>query len=423
MKLNENILKTIKMSTNNFNDNFTYYGEDEPDIVWLQTNYNVDIDKGDHYTWISGSKKFLDKFLEDHLVPQDTYSYVFAPGKFEYEESCNKKLNLTEGYYGETLEDFFDFCVEPSIISKFYIANIHDDDYNPEELDDYDDVIDKYGDSEFIEFDCCGKGIIVNIDTTEETGGYIYSTLEDFLEDVNEDEIRIFDFATEEEVFNGDKDDIPEELLEAVFVSFDAPDQIAITYEGEEPEEDEDDIDESLNENTLNEFKYDLTDDQIAKAKTIKVTRGEQRGYMCGTDYYYKDHLIEREDSNFGGALQWYCDDLLPNQSFDSLIELKYAIYKKEHKNESLDKNRKKKKANIEIFDKDIKEAKDNSTLSIKVGNISNIANLNTKEKRLNAIEKLVKKYIKEQKKNIKEYKIYSANYDTDEIILKNLTP
>ena len=58
----------VTLSTNDFNDEFTYEGEGEPDIQWLQTRYNVDIDKRDHETYISGEKENLEKFLDDHII-------------------------------------------------------------------------------------------------------------------------------------------------------------------------------------------------------------------------------------------------------------------------------------------------------------------------------------------------------------------
>ena len=85
--------------------------------------------------------------------------------------------------------------------------------------------------------------------------------------------------------------------------------------------------------------------------------------------------------------------------------------------------------AKLDLIEKSIDESKeldkakekDKSSISIKVNNISDIANLKTKEQRIKALERIVEKYIKEQKKNIKDFKIYSANYDTDEIVLKSV--
>lgn len=56
---------TIEMSTNDFNNTFTY-DEDEPDITWLINHYNIDIDKHDHVTYITGNKQNLSKLFTDH---------------------------------------------------------------------------------------------------------------------------------------------------------------------------------------------------------------------------------------------------------------------------------------------------------------------------------------------------------------------
>lgn len=169
--------------------------------------------------------------------------------------SNNKQLKLTEGYIGQTVEDFLNVCIEADVIDKFYLSNIEDDDYNPVELDSYGEVIDKYGDCEFVEFDCVGDEITVNIDTFEEySDGDFYSTLDDFLQDCNDDLINIFDLATEEVVFSGYVDDIPDELRESVFVSFDAPNAISITYEGEPNfDDDEDDYYDDITEEIVEE--------------------------------------------------------------------------------------------------------------------------------------------------------------------------
>lgn len=99
---------------------------------------------------------------------------------------------------------------------------------------------------------------------------------------------------------------------------------------------------------------------------------------------------------------------------FDKNGDYEKTIYIKkeeEKKDESIDESKELDKA----------KEKDKSSISIKVNNISDIANLKTKEQRIKALERIVKKYIKEQKKNIKDFKIYSANYDTDEIVLKSV--
>lgn len=66
-KIKDSKLK-VTLPTDVFDSEFTYESEEEPDIQWLQTRYNVDIDKKDNETYISGEKEDLEKFLDDHIV-------------------------------------------------------------------------------------------------------------------------------------------------------------------------------------------------------------------------------------------------------------------------------------------------------------------------------------------------------------------
>ena len=105
----------------------------------------------------------------------------------------NKKLNLVEGYLGQTVDDFLDACIEPSLIDEFYMANIRDDDYNPTVITDYDEVQSDFGECDFGDFDCLGEKVVINIDTTEEySDNPFYSTVQDFIDDCNEEFISIF---------------------------------------------------------------------------------------------------------------------------------------------------------------------------------------------------------------------------------------
>lgn len=195
-----------------------------------------------------------------------------TPKQEEPKKEC--KENLKEGYIGQTVEDFFNACGEPDMISEFYMANVDDDDYDPDKLTDYNEVIEKYGECDFWEFDTMGSGLTVNIDTTAEySDGDYYSTLtlDDFIGDCNDDEIAIYDFGADEEVFRGFKDEIPDELLEAVFVSFDAPDMISINYKGEETDDyDDEDIDENCKGAKCNE------NTKAPKQPTKKLTEAER---------------------------------------------------------------------------------------------------------------------------------------------------
>lgn len=78
-------------------------------------------------------------------------------------------------------------------------------------------------------------------------------------------------------------------------------------------------------------MKWELSKEQIQLARTIKLTKVESGRYRCHPTWSYKGHIIQQDDSNFGGPLQVYCEDLFDSKSFDTIIELKWAIYKKEN--------------------------------------------------------------------------------------------
>lgn len=57
---------TVEISTNDFDNNFTYEDDYEPDIDWLTKTYNISIDRHDHTTYITGEKSDLNKLFKDH---------------------------------------------------------------------------------------------------------------------------------------------------------------------------------------------------------------------------------------------------------------------------------------------------------------------------------------------------------------------
>lgn len=127
------------------------------------------------------------------------------------------------GYIEQTLRDFLDEAADD--IGNITLSDINEDDFEdsivyegkiseiPEELKDCD----------FSEFDT-GEGITINVSDTGSSR--YYDTLEDFLEDCNEDDITIWDADSEKVIFSGDKEDIPDEILEMGFESFDMPSNI-----------------------------------------------------------------------------------------------------------------------------------------------------------------------------------------------------
>ena len=71
----ERDLYEIEMSKSDFNDIFTYYGDDEPDMYYLHTTYGVDIYPHDYSSCIiRGKKDNLTKLMNDFHVGD--YEYI-----------------------------------------------------------------------------------------------------------------------------------------------------------------------------------------------------------------------------------------------------------------------------------------------------------------------------------------------------------
>ena len=64
----------LKMSRDDFNNAFTFEGDEEPDVSWLTTRYNVEINTTDHKASISGTEEDIDKLSNDfHL---EDFAYI-----------------------------------------------------------------------------------------------------------------------------------------------------------------------------------------------------------------------------------------------------------------------------------------------------------------------------------------------------------
>lgn len=170
------------------------------------------------------------------------------------------KESLKEGYYGQTLQDFLDDCMDSSAIDNIYIYGNDDVVYEGP----IDDIPEDMLDTEFLECDMYTnkKSVVtVNVDSSEEYGAGIYEFLNEFLDDCNCELVVIYDLAEGEVIFSGYTEDIPEEYLEYAFASYDAPEGMSVNlndYEGE------DDFDESLKESDDKEVeKLDTFDDQM----------------------------------------------------------------------------------------------------------------------------------------------------------------
>lgn len=215
-------------------------------------------------------------------------SYSQITNKEIKEDMENRKLNLTEGYIGQTVNDFLDDVAGLNSFDLFYLANINDDEYNPDKLENNSDVRDKYGDKDFVEFDTMGGGLLINVIEPEDEGLIVsewFETVQDVLDCCNEDYIEIDRWNSEtneyENLFAGDISELEqehEELLDLGFLSLDTTEghkkQLSITYSSDEDddyEEDEEDIDESLQESTdIIEFKVEYPGKENTSDKTFK---------------------------------------------------------------------------------------------------------------------------------------------------------
>lgn len=180
------------------------------------------------------------------------------------DNSCDDTKKLNEGYIGQTLEDFFGVCVEPEIgIQQVVLSDINEDEFDDSICFNgkYEELTDTEMGYEFHEFDTFGEGVTINVGV--ESGDDYYATVEDFLEDCNEDNITIFDLDKGEVIFEGDRYEIPDEVLEMEFASFDAPKKITInvTCSDEEFEDDVEDFD-----------SYDEDDSFDSMDESLKVT-------------------------------------------------------------------------------------------------------------------------------------------------------
>lgn len=62
----------LNMSRDDFNNAFTFDGDEEPDVSWLTTHYSVEINTTDNKATISGTEEDIDRLYDDfHLGDYD----------------------------------------------------------------------------------------------------------------------------------------------------------------------------------------------------------------------------------------------------------------------------------------------------------------------------------------------------------------
>lgn len=222
------------------------------DMAFLSTDNHTSMKESKELT---SKEKLTGRVLKKKDVIEDT-------DKACVEGECTSK-KLNEGYLGQTLRDFFDVCVEPEInITKVVLSDINEDDFDDSVCfnGSYDELTDVELNYEFHEFDTFGEGITINVGV--DSGDDFYTTVEDFLGDCNEDEITIYDLDKGEVIFEGDRYEIPDDILEMQFASFDAPKKITINVTcGEDYEDDVEEFD-----------SYDEDDSFDTMDESLKIT-------------------------------------------------------------------------------------------------------------------------------------------------------
>lgn len=171
---------------------------------------------------------------------------------------ATKKIPLREGFVGQTLSDFLDVCDNEDRLERITISNIDEDDYDKSLLlkdGRPEDITNSELKAEFEDFDCGGKAVIVSIDSAKsESEDPYFETLSDFIDNYNGDDVVIEDFKDGQEVFRGDKEDIPDEFLESTFLNFKCEEpgylsvNVSLKDSNDEDEDDEDAEDDSMDE-------------------------------------------------------------------------------------------------------------------------------------------------------------------------------
>lgn len=182
--------------------------------------------------------------FDSHAEAMDVWYEIAPKYKKEYmnifvvihNPDSNKieSKQLRESYVGQTVEDFLDLISEVDVIDNIIISDINKSNYDEsiifqgsyDELRDRDDLLN----AEFVEFDTEGEGVTLNVGYPSGDADYTY--VADIIEDCNEEIITIFSFDDNDNIFNGYKEDLDDEILDMYFASMDCPNSLSINVRG-----------------------------------------------------------------------------------------------------------------------------------------------------------------------------------------------
>lgn len=187
-------------------------------------------------------KRFSDylRSLCDHfgLIEWDESKNYYAFGSPK-EAGIPEAKGLSEGYLGQTVEEFFDDCGDASAIGRVIVYAR--DGEEPVYDGGYYDLPESILEAPFLEFGT--DRLTVNV--ADDGGSAYYDTLDDFLDDANADDVQVWDSDSEDVAYDGDKDGVGDELRQKPFLSFDAPEYISINLDCGKSELDLGDLEEA----------------------------------------------------------------------------------------------------------------------------------------------------------------------------------
>ena len=187
-------------------------------------------------------KRFSDylRLLCDHFGPiewdKSKNNYAYGSPK---EAGIPEAKGLSEGYLGQTVEEFFDDCGDTSAIGRVIVYARGDEE--PVYDGGYYDLPESILEAPFLEFGT--DRLTVNV--ADDGGSAYYDTLDDFLDDANVDDVQVWDSDSEDVAYDGDKDSVDDELRQKPFLSFDAPEYISINLDCDKSELDLGDLEEA----------------------------------------------------------------------------------------------------------------------------------------------------------------------------------
>ena len=242
--------------------------------------------------------------------------------------SLGEKKELKEGFVGQVVDDFINIIVEPDMIETLVISNIDADDYHEAFKGVEADLSDELRQADYADFDTGGDKLVVNVSSDEDDyGDTYYTTLGELLDDYNGDEVEVQEYG--EVLFDGDKYDIDDELLEKVFISIDTPKYLCINAHCGEVVDDEFDDDHMIFDNAQEAYDYlkELAQDEEYEFYDIVEDTYEYPNGLCLIHYADKDQEEE---------IEHYCVEIRESLKEDKCNEAFEEIYIKYWEDEEL---------------------------------------------------------------------------------------